>query len=132
MPIPQTIHFDTDSCGLAKKWLISQKVAGQLVWMASQLPFEIRIISGFRSRESQEDLIKEGKPAAPVGLSTHCSCPATGVDLLVNVHPADQIKIEFGRVAQLAGFRWGGGSPADPVTGIPSDWNHLDLGRRQD
>lgn len=131
MPLASPVRFDTDPCSLVDKWQIDEEVAQNLVWMATILPFEMRVISGYRSREKQEDLIKEGRPAAPVGLSTHCSCPATGVDLALNVFAARQIKIEFGRVAQLAGFRWGGGSPADPITGIPSDWNHLDLGPRK-
>lgn len=40
-----------------------------------------------------------------------------------------QSRVQFGLAANLAGLRWGGGSTVDD-TGVPSDWNHLDLGPR--
>lgn len=40
----------------------------------------------------------------------------------------NSVKARLGAEATHVGFRWGGGSPVDPETGIPSDWNHLDGG----
>jgi hypothetical protein len=117
-------------CHLVEKWRISRELAESLVYLARNLPFGLQIISGYRSEEEQEKLREEGRPTAPPGRSTHTSCPATGADLMPVAHPADQIKLEMGRVARLAGLRWGGGSPIHEKTGIPSDWNHFDLGPR--
>lgn len=88
------------------------------------------MISGYRTPEQQEELIREGRPAAPVELSTHTTCPATGADVRVATFPTDAIKATWGRIATEHGLRWGGGSPRDD-RGIPSDWNHVDLGPRQ-
>ena len=131
MPIPQAIRPDSDPCVLADHWGIASELAFKLVALAQGLPFGIRIISGYRSPEKQRDLLaRPDSMAAPVDRSTHTTCPATGADLWTSVHPADQIKWEFGRVARLVGLRWGGGSRLDPQTNIPVDWNHVDLGPR--
>jgi len=127
--IPQAITPETDLCELANKWKIDPVLAAALISMAERLPFPFQIISGWRSREHQEQLIRGGK-GAPVDRSTHCSCPATGADLWPNVAVTNVVKATLGEAATIAGLRWGGGSPVDPDTGIPSDWNHVDLGPR--
>lgn len=89
------------------------------------------IISGHRSCEEQEELARQGRPAAPCHLSTHVSFPATGADVRVSSIATRSLKATWGRIVVENGMRWGGGSPVDPETGIPSDWNHVDLGPRQ-
>lgn len=89
------------------------------------------IISGYRSPEEQEELIRQGRPAAPVELSTHTTWPATGADVSVSTPAISTLKATWGRIATMNGMRWGGGSPPDDA-GIPSDWNHVDLGPRKD
>lgn len=116
-------------CDLSQRWMIDVSLAARLARLASLLPFPISIISGYRTPEAQRLLEKEGK-GAPVDVSTHTSCPATGADLWPGVEPNNQVKIVFGSQVRVAGMRWGGGSPVDPDTGIPSDWNHVDLGPR--
>lgn len=115
---------------LAEQWRISCELAVRLHLLARALPFDISIISGYRTAEEQLELEAAGRPTAPDELSTHRSCPATGADLRVGVAVTDAVKATLGREAITVGLRWGGGSPIDPRTGIPSDWNHVDLGRR--
>ncbi len=100
-----------------------------LVQLAAALPFGISIISGYRTPETQEALRRAGRPTAHPDLSTHLSCPATGVDLWPDVAVTDVVKATLGATAVQIGFRWGGGSQVDE-NGIPSDWNHFDLGPR--
>lgn len=113
-------------------WLLDPVLAGRLARTLNQVEQETgvswRIISGYRTLEEQEQLRRRGRPTAPPGCSTHTVCPARGADVQVNGFPARQYKITFGRLATEAQLRWGGGSPVDPDTGIPSDWNHVDLG----
>lgn len=93
---------------------------------------DLEVISGFRSRREQDALRQEGRPAAPDALSTHRTCPATGADLRVQgMFPGTAVRQYFGTAAVLARLRWGGGSEPDS-RGIPSDWNHVDLGPRTD
>jgi len=130
--LPETIYpewTDDEICRLQDRWKIAGVLAVRLVCMANRLPFRIQIISGFRTREHQERLIREGM-GAPVELSTHCSCPATGADLRCVLAVTDIVRATFGEAATACGLRWGGGSPPDPDTGIPLDWNHVDLGPR--
>lgn len=130
--IPQLLDpFDDVEaiCFTADHWQIAPELAAGLYTMAQLLPFGISIISGYRTREEQLELDEEGRPTAPDELSTHRSCPATGVDLRPDVEPTDAVKATFGRAATRAGLRWGGGSRAD-ARGIPFDWNHVDLGPR--
>jgi len=132
MPVPEKISPLTTPqgvCDLAGRWILSEELALRLVMMAGWLPFGIAIISGFRTREQQLQLKEEGRPAADPDVSTHCSCPATGADLRIDgIDPGAYEKAVFGEAAIKAGLRWGGGSPL--VDGIPSDWNHVDLGPR--
>jgi len=87
------------------------------------------VLSGFRTVKEQNELIRRGRPAANPLVSTHTTCPATGVDFRINGFVTRLMKARFGRIVVLNGLRWGGGSPNDDV-GIPSDWNHADLGPR--
>lgn len=117
-------------CELADRWQIDHQLAARLFVMADYLPFEVRIISGFRTAAEQAQLEIEGRPTAPDNLSTHRSCPATGADLRVSVAVTEAVKATFGEAAVRAGLRWGGGSRVNE-NGIPSDWNHVDLGPRR-
>lgn len=120
---------------LCKDWGVSSELAVRLSAALSQAEretgLEWTIISGYRSPERQEELRRQGRPTAPPGLSTHTTCPATGADVRVASFPSNALKATWGRIAVINGLRWGGGSPVDPETGIPSDWNHVDLGPRQ-
>lgn len=130
--VPQDLGYGDLWCSLAGRWLIAADLAyrlGLLVgFLEEDLGFElaVTIISGWRSAEVQAGL----PHAAPDALSTHRSCPATGADLWLSTTADNALKLKFGLAAQRAGLRWGGGSPIDPNTQIPSDWNHVDLGRR--
>ena len=102
--------------------------AAELFEMLSRHP--VWIISGWRSREEQRQLEKAGRQTASDELSTHRSCPSTGVDISLGpVASRDHIQ-SWGIIAQLVGLRWGGGSSLDE-DGIPTDWRHVDAGRRQ-
>lgn len=126
IPVPAS---QDQICRLMDHWIISPVLAVKLVAMAQLVPFQLAIISGFRTRERQMELIQEGRPATSPDKSTHCSCPATGVDLqIVGMEPGPYEKALFGEAAIRSGLRWGGGSPL--VDNIPSDWNHVDLGPR--
>jgi len=117
------------------RWLITPELAVRLLdlerlWV-DRFPGigGLSIISGHRTREEQEQLELEGRPAAEDRLSTHRSCPATGADVRLPLEADDYVKAELGRLCLLAGLRWGGGSPKSSL-GIPVDWNHVDLGPR--
>lgn len=127
--IAQLLTPDLDPCMIADRWIIAPELASRLLDMTDRLPFQVQLISGFRDREEQEALIREGR-GAPFDVSTHTSCPATGADLWPTIHVTDVVKAELGAAATYAGLRWGGGSTPDPQTGIPWDWNHVDLGPR--
>lgn len=105
-------------------------LAGRLMMMASRLEFPISIISGFRSEAEQDALREAGRPTAPNDLSTHLSCPATGVDLRPQIAVTTLVKARLGTEGVFSSLRWGGGSSVDAETGIPSDWQHFDLGPR--
>jgi len=126
--IPERIGDDW--CGLSRRWKLAPDLAMRLVRMADRAPFPLQIISGYRSPDKQRQLRQEGRPAAPVDRSTHTSCPATGADVWPGIAVSRVVQAQLGEAGTIAGLRWGGGSPVDPQTGIPSDWNHFDLGRR--
>lgn len=143
MPIPETIPVgdlnDMHLCAIAHRWGIQYRLLEALTRMAETLPFGIQIISGGRTRAHQDALGARGRPTALFSLSTHAledesGCPreATGADLrpLVSFSFTPIVRAELGRAAVFAGLRWGGGSTVDPLTGIPSDWQHVDLGPR--
>ncbi len=135
--MPQTIHWELDPCVLAFRWGITTSLALKIICLSGLLEFPIAIISGARSREDQARLEAEGRPTAPFDLSTHAdeerdgsSRFATGVDIRPQIAAVNVVRARLGAEATFLGLRWGGGSPIDPQTGIPSDWNHLDLGPR--
>jgi len=132
--IPDTISpeaTDEQLCQLAEKWKIEGELLERIFCMAGRLPFGLQIISGYRSPEHQLELKRSGRPAAHPDISTHCACPATGADLWPTIAVSRVVKATFGEAARVCGLRWGGGSPVDPDNGIPSDWNHVDLGPRR-
>lgn len=135
LPEPVPRLYGRDACQWAERWGIDYELAEKLVVAQRNFSLDVanigfRIRSGFRSVEEQRELERAGRPTAPEDLSTHTSCPATGADLdLVGVAVTQVSKIHFGRSVVEAGLRWGGGSPVNEV-GIPSDWNHVDLGPR--
>lgn len=121
---------------VAACWSIEPDLARRLCLMGEvfhqNTGHDLRIISGHRTCDEQKDLARQGRPAAPCELSTHTIYPAQGADLrIIGSFPAASLKQSFGAAAVTAGLRWGGGSEVDE-RGIPSDWNHVDLGRRTD
>jgi len=122
-----------DACRLAQVWGVDEGVMEKIGTAADLFARfagrPVYIISGFRTRREQSFLSRTGRPAAPDSLSTHRSCPATGVDISLGVPvPSDLIRF-WGELLELNGLRWGGGSPADD-RGIPTDWQHADRGPR--
>lgn len=134
-PPEERITDDSDPCDIARRWLVRQDVIERVVRGALQFKREtgrdVTIISGYRSPEKQRALKMQGRPAAPVDLSNHTSCPATAVDVRIGWAPTRAMKAILGRVMSMEGLRWGGGSKPDDG-GIPSDWNHFDLGPRRE
>jgi len=127
---------DADDCALAERWGVTLETM-QRVWSSAK-EFEtqtgarrVYIISGFRTREEQQRLGRQGRPTAPDNLSTHRSCPATGVDISLGFNPSSFMKITWGNIALANGLRWGGGGPVDPDNLIPLDWRHVDRGPRR-
>ena len=122
-----------DPCELATTWLIDERLAKRIVQAADLFLMLERspvwVISGHRSALEQRALGRLGRPTAPVGLSTHTSCPATGADISLGTLPSMGRKKLWGTLVQVEGLRWGGGSDLDDH-GIPSDWQHVDLGPR--
>jgi len=132
MPSREVIGL-SDPCVLSETWLIRPQVmlkvfkAAQLYENFTRSP--VWIISGYRTRWQQMELGRKGRPTARDDLSTHRSCPATGVDISLGPLPSRDKKLFWGQMAQLVGLRWGGGSPVDPG-GLPVDWQHVDGGPR--
>lgn len=137
IPNPNAEHITMEGlCRLADRWGTSPDLMRRVIRARGQLPFDIWIFSGARTREQQE-----AASMTPFDLSTHADtdrlgCPriATGIDLQP-VSPA--VRQDLPSVALLGGemvrqgFRWGGGAPVGP-DGIPQGderW-HFDLGRR--
>jgi len=123
----------SDPCTLAQQWGVDESVmqkvatAADLFLMLTRRP--VWIISGFRTRLEQSRLGRSGRPAARDDLSTHRTCPATGVDISLGVGVPRDIILAWGNLVELNGLRWGGGSEKDE-RGIPSDWQHVDIGPR--
>lgn len=122
-----------DPCELAARWRVDQDTLSRVVLSAGQFlqetGREIQIISGYRTTREQGRLARTGRPAAPDSLSTHRSCPATGVDISMGLGATRPMKATWGRIAVMNGLRWGGGGPVDEG-GIPLDWGHVDRGPR--
>lgn len=132
MPAPEVLS-GKDPCQLSNQWLVDEETMTRVVISAEQFELEtrgsVRIISGWRTRREQRDLGRVGRPAAPDDLSTHRSCPATGVDVSLGLAPTRVQKAIWGRIVTLNGLRWGGGGDVDEG-GIPLDWAHVDRGPR--
>ena len=109
---------------MRRVWLAAQDFAtetgGKAVW----------IVSGWRSAAEQARLSRQGRPTAADELSTHRSCPATGVDISLGFMPTNFMKAIWGRLTLVQGLRWGGGGPVHE-SGIPVDWQHVDVGPRR-
>lgn len=122
------------ACDLQADWRLhpdlALRVARLLTRASSQLGIPVRVISGYRTVAKQLELKNKGRPAADPSVSNHTICPARAVDLSLGFAPTRVQKATLGRIAVEEGLRWGGGSRVDPRTGIPSDWNHFDLGPR--
>ena len=132
MPLPQSFDGESNVCAIAERWGIAVELAFKLVKMAGSIPVGLTIYSGLRSSAHQDQLRREGRPAADNDRSTHLACPATGADVRFTLGAANiesQSRVQFGLAATLVGLRWGGGGPVDSSS-IPVDWNHLDLGPR--
>lgn len=123
----------SDPCVLSGTWRVDQTLMDK-VFRAAEL-YEnftrspVWIISGYRSRFEQMELGRRGRPTAGDAVSTHRTCPATGLDISLGAFPSMEKKRFWGQMVQSNGLRWGGGSPIDDQ-GIPSDWQHVDLGAR--
>lgn len=136
MKLPESL--EGASCDeLVERWQIAPELAVRLLELevrwAERFPGlgSLRIISGHRTVDEQLGLLEDpSSRAAPVHLSTHTTCPATGADLTLPMTADDGLKIELGFLVMASGLRWGGGSPLDQ-RGIPADWNHVDLGPRR-
>lgn len=125
---------DTDHCTLAARWGVREDVMQKVKAAAAEMEFHTKIpvwiISGFRTKEEQATLIRRGGFVAMESLSTHRSCPATGVDVWLGELNDDATKVSWGFFVRNAGLRWGGGSPLDERLKIPGDWTHVDVGPR--
>lgn len=122
-------------CALAKRWGVAVDTMWRVFLSAEDFELEtggrrVSIISGWRSRNEQRQLGRQGRPTAPDELSTHRSCPATGVDISLGVLPSNFMKATWGRITLINGLRWGGGGAVDPDSLIPLDWPHVDRGPR--
>lgn len=121
-----------DICDWASRWMVSNILANRLSMMQRDLPYPLVIISGYRTPDEQQQLIdSDDHLAAPIDRSTHTACPATGADIWTDgVTPVTSVRAAVFAAASRVGLRVGGGGPVDPETGIPVDWNHVDLGPR--
>jgi len=122
-----------DRCEIQEQWHLDPRLADRVALVVNQTELElgrtVRIISGFRTARAQRDLRAAGRPAADVNVSNHTTCPSRAVDVSLGFGVTGMMIATFGRIAVMNGLRWGGGSPVDE-RGIPSDWQHLDLGPR--
>ena len=126
---------DADYCDLAKRWAVDPDTMGRVWLSARDFEFEtggrrVSIISGFRTRAEQRQLGRQGRPTAPDEVSTHRSCPATGVDISLGLNASGFLKVTWGNIVLRHGLRWGGGGPTEPDSLIPLDWRHVDRGPR--
>ncbi len=131
--IPERIPEHSDGhlafCNWIAKWGLSAILGAKLQKMQELFPTNLLIFSGFRTRDQQDALEREGRPTAPFDSSTHTTCPATGADVRPDIAWDAAVELTFGLAAATAGLRWGGGGPIDE-RGIPTDISHLDLGPR--
>ena len=128
-----------DPCELSTRWGVDLETMRRVVLSAEDYEAETRgkvtLISGWRTRREQRNLGRRGRPAAPEGISTHRSCPATGVDVSLGAAPTRVQKAIWGRIVAMNGLRWGGNDGCPPGTcddiGIPHDFGHVDRGPRR-
>jgi len=129
------ILTNRSDCEIARRWLVSLDTIKRARLAAQDFHTEtgrqVWIVSGFRTRTEQQRLSRQGRPTAPDDLSTHRSCPATGVDISLGVRPSNFLKATWGRLTLVHGLRWGGGGAVDPDSFIPLDWQHVDVGPRR-
>ena len=128
------ILTDADACNIANRWKVSLDTIRRVLAAAHDFQQEtgrsVSIISGWRSAAQQRGLSRQGRPTAADNLSTHRSCPATGVDISLGILPSGFLKARWGHFTLVNGLRWGGGGRV-AEGGIPLDWQHVDLGPRQ-
>jgi len=128
------ILTDRSDCEIATRWKVALDTIQRVQMAAADFFTEtgrrVWIISGWRSREQQRRLSRQGRPTAPDARSTHRSCPATGVDVSLGTLPSNFLKATWGRLTLVHGLRWGGGG-AVAESGIPIDWQHIDVGPRR-
>ncbi len=133
MPAREPVFFE-NWCELAERWKVSpdtmRRVAEAAEDVYEQIRMEVQIISGYRTRNEQAALRRAGRPVALDSVSTHRTCPATGVDISLGFASTDAQKLTWGLAATTRGLRWGGGSKVDD-RGIPLDWGHVDRGPRR-
>jgi len=133
MPSREVVTL-SDPCVLSGTWGVDPEVmarvfkAAELFTNFTRVP--VWIISGARTRLEQLQLSRTGRPTAPDQLSTHRSCPATGVDVSLGTLPSRELMLFWGQMVEVNGLRWGGGSEKDS-RGIPVDWPHVDRGPRR-
>jgi len=123
-----------DACNLVLDWSLDPGFAEKIALVINRTEAEIgrpvRVISGFRTREKQQELINQpGVLAAPLDVSNHTLCPAHAVDVSLGAFPTRVQKALWGANLLFGGLRWGGGGPVDSG-GIPIDWQHADDGPR--
>ena len=133
-PPREALDQASDVCRLSKRWgvdpTVMLKVITASIDFSKAAGVPVFITSGYRTKAEQDELRREGRPAAADRLSTHRSCPATGVDISLGpVKPNEKMIFLWGWNAQMVGLRWGGGSPTDQA-GLPVDWQHVDMGPR--
>jgi len=124
---------DRRDCDIARRWAVSLDTVQRAQMAAADFFAEtgrqVSIVSGWRSKAEQRGLSRKGRPTARDDLSTHRSCPATGMDISLGPLPSGFLKATWGRFTLVYGLRWGGGSPVGDG-GIPLDWQHVDTGPR--
>jgi len=121
-------------CDIAHSWGVALDTVRRVRLAAEDFHTEtgrqVWIISGFRTEAEQRRLSSQGRPTAADELSTHRSCPATGMDINLGARPSNFLKATWGRFTLVRGLRWGGGG-AVAESGIPLDWQHVDVGPRR-
>jgi hypothetical protein len=152
MSSSRELILDSSPCDLALTWNVDPRLTEKVFTAALLFQLEasvlgkmgspkVWIISGARTKAEQDALRLEGRPTAREEVSTHRTCPATGMDISLGSLPTLEQKVAWGRTVMMQGLRWGGGSPLDGpaipgpggtilLNGIPSDWQHVDLGPR--
>ena len=119
-------------CAFRNKWLLHPTLLDKLMRAQAELPFGLKVRQGHRTRAEYEALKRAGRPVTPTyEMSTHAQCPSQGADMDIEIAVTNVTKALFGSAIVRAGLRWGGrsdGGGIDPETGIPYDWNHVDMG----